>query len=236
MIIWILPPKNIFPRVFTKLSGCGAIGLAFSGNHKNNCSVRNALAKKFPQAKNVFIPDASGRQKRSNDDRRARNLNLAEPSIMVPMYPEEKTMLLPGLEAKMDECLAHARKVANGRLLTIHCFHVSNMYVCVFIALLLSLHRLPFSSLFMYLATFQAPYREKCGIVRWVWAHEVKMERDLLLAFCCYFPTSAILLLVHKVLKCCIANALMVYWLYDQEIVCNPHTLNAKAKGCCWIS
>ena len=51
-----------------KLSGCGAIGLTFSGNYKKNCSVRNALAKKFPQAKNVFIPDASGRQKRSNDD------------------------------------------------------------------------------------------------------------------------------------------------------------------------
>jgi hypothetical protein len=119
----------------------------------------NALAKKFPQAKNVFKPDASGRQKRSNDNRKARNLNLAEPSIMAPLYSQEEAMLLPGLEAKIDECLAYARKLANGCFLTIHLFHVSSMYVCVYHCFIIIIPQITILIfVYVYLATFQAPY------------------------------------------------------------------------------
>jgi len=95
--------------------------------NKKSCTVKDALAKEFPHVKNVFIPDATGRQKRDNEKAKMKKMNLVEPSILVPLFPSEESMLLPGLEAKMDQCLVYARKLANGRLLTLHVFHVSNM-------------------------------------------------------------------------------------------------------------
>lgn len=96
------------------------------GNYRRDCCVRKSLDEKFPL---VFIPDATGRITNLHKVRQEKKLNLGSETFLCPVSATEGALVKTGLLELLPKYIAIARKVAAGRGVVFHVFHVANGYV-----------------------------------------------------------------------------------------------------------